>query len=182
MEGLKKERKHVKCAITRTQTWFENNVDRENNVHAFIVRLESLNEAFSKYNELQDKIEDLDEDMLEVENRLEIEDKCFSLLAQIRSQIDKLTKNVKSSVVPNQGSVLSPEQHFSQLPPLPNQFESDPIHRQRVKLPDISIPPFTGEISQWTSFMELFSALILNDSSLTNIQKFIYLKSYLLAN
>lgn len=84
--------------------------------------------------------------------------------------------NVHAGVVPNQGSVVSPERQF---PPFPNQFESEPIHRQRVKLPEISIPPFTGEISQWTSFMELFSALILNDSSLTSIQKFIYLKSYL---
>lgn len=88
MEVLKKERKHVKCAITRIQTWFENNVSKEQSVHAFIVRLESLNEAFSKYNELQNKIEDLDEDMLEVENRLDIEDKCFNLLAQIRSHIE----------------------------------------------------------------------------------------------
>lgn len=43
----------------------------------------------------------------------------------------------------------------------------------------MSIPPFYAEISQWTSFFELFSALTLNDNSLTKIQNIIDLKSYI---
>jgi len=48
-----------------------------------------------------------------------------------------------------------------------------------VKLPIISIPTFSGNITDWTSFIELFTALIVEDDGLSNIEKFMYLKTYL---
>lgn len=62
-----------------------------------------------------------------------------------------------------------------------SQLSHSPPHsiKQNVKLPVISIPTFSEQISQWTSFIEIFNALILNYSSLSKIEKFMYLKSYL---
>lgn len=48
-----------------------------------------------------------------------------------------------------------------------------------VKLPQINIKPFKGDTAEWTPFIQIFTALIVNNPSLTDIQKFIYLKSFL---
>lgn len=49
----------------------------------------------------------------------------------------------------------------------------------KVKRLQLNIPPFAGDITQWNAFYELFKNLIENDQALTEIEKFIYLKSYL---
>lgn len=49
-----------------------------------------------------------------------------------------------------------------------------------VKLPEISVPKFTGRYLEWTSFRDLFTSLIHNNSKLDNVQKLHYLKSHLL--
>lgn len=41
------------------------------------------------------------------------------------------------------------------------------------------INPFSGDFSEWNSFYELFENLIIKNSCLSDVQKFVYLKSYL---
>uniref|UniRef100_A0A6P7GAH9 Uncharacterized protein LOC114339688 n=1 Tax=Diabrotica virgifera virgifera TaxID=50390 RepID=A0A6P7GAH9_DIAVI len=48
-----------------------------------------------------------------------------------------------------------------------------------VRLPDIKISQFSGHIRDFQSFIELFDALIVKNETLTDIQKLVYLKSYL---
>ncbi|XP_072948468.1 uncharacterized protein [Epargyreus clarus] len=48
-----------------------------------------------------------------------------------------------------------------------------------VKLPKIDLPKFSGHYSEWSSFQDLFSSLIISNSSLSNVQKLHYLKSSL---
>ncbi|XP_063929879.1 uncharacterized protein LOC135142140 [Zophobas morio] len=49
----------------------------------------------------------------------------------------------------------------------------------RVKLPKIDLPKFSGDVTEWGSFFDTFSSLIGNNESLTESQKFHYLKSSL---
>lgn len=42
-----------------------------------------------------------------------------------------------------------------------------------------NINPFYGNPSDWASFFQLFTALIIDNASLVNVQRFIYLKSFL---
>lgn len=49
----------------------------------------------------------------------------------------------------------------------------------KTKLPAIEIPSFTGNYSDWTSFYDLFKSLIHNNTELSKIQKYHYLKSNL---
>lgn len=46
-----------------------------------------------------------------------------------------------------------------------------------VKLAPLEIPNFTGIYSEWSAFHDIFCALVLQNSSLTDIQKFFYLRS-----
>lgn len=48
-----------------------------------------------------------------------------------------------------------------------------------VKLPKITIPIFSGDYSEWTSFRDLFMSLIHNNPNLDNVQKLHYLKAHL---
>lgn len=49
----------------------------------------------------------------------------------------------------------------------------------RHKLPQISVPTFTGKYSDFKPFINLFDALIDKDNSLEGVQKLFYLRSFL---
>jgi len=49
----------------------------------------------------------------------------------------------------------------------------------KVKLPEIKINKFNGDIKQFTAFIDIYNALIHNNASLSNIEKFTHLHSYL---
>jgi hypothetical protein len=51
--------------------------------------------------------------------------------------------------------------------------------QQAVKLPTISIPTFEGDYEHWLEFRDTFMSLIHNSNSISDIQKFHYLKSSL---
>ena len=49
----------------------------------------------------------------------------------------------------------------------------------RVKLPKLTIQPYSGDLVDWTSFWDSFEASIHKSTSLSEIEKFSYLKSLL---
>ncbi|CAG7821478.1 unnamed protein product [Allacma fusca] len=49
----------------------------------------------------------------------------------------------------------------------------------KVKLPDLEVPSFSGELENWNSFHDLFVAAVHNRSHLPDSQKLQYLKSSL---
>ena len=51
--------------------------------------------------------------------------------------------------------------------------------RKTVKLPSIEIPKFSGELTEWPTFLDLFEAVIDTCSDLDDVQKFTYLRGYL---
>ena len=48
-----------------------------------------------------------------------------------------------------------------------------------VPLPKIDIPVFGGQIDEWPNFKALFDSLVHNNNSISPVEKFQYLKSYL---
>lgn len=50
---------------------------------------------------------------------------------------------------------------------------------ERVRLPKIEIPKFDGDMKKWPTFFDMFRTLIHECSSLSNIERFQYLISYL---
>lgn len=51
--------------------------------------------------------------------------------------------------------------------------------RSMVKLPPISIPTFDGDYNHWLEFKDIFTALVHDNDTLTNIQRFYYLRASL---
>lgn len=49
------------------------------------------------------------------------------------------------------------------------------VGRQGVRLPDLSVPKFTGDTTKWLQFIETFTSLVDRDATLSNTAKFQYL-------
>ena len=57
-----------------------------------------------------------------------------------------------------------------------------PSNLNNAKLPKLSIPTFTGNILQWLEFYELFKINIDDNKTLSNVEKFSYLRSLVKGN
>lgn len=164
MDALKSTRKLAKASLTRITNWLSKNNDSESDINAFKVREEHLNKAFILYSSTQDQIEQLDINNIDTEDRLDFESKYFDALAEFKNCIEFLSP--LNSLTGSQPTTVQKHQ-----PTTPT--------KQKVKLPEINIPTFSGNISKWESFFQLFSALIIDSKDLTNIERFIYLKTFL---
>jgi hypothetical protein len=48
-----------------------------------------------------------------------------------------------------------------------------------IKLPPIALPSFNGDHCQWLNYKDTFEALIINNTALSNVQRFHYLTASL---
>lgn len=67
-----------------------------------------------------------------------------------------------------------------QTPPTPaSHILSTQSHASSIRLPQISLPTFSGDYESWSAFHDMFVSLIHTNPSLTDVQKLHYLKSNL---
>lgn len=130
------------------------------NVTLFEVREETLVQMYGKFCELQDDLETLDPE--QAVQRLDIEERYYSLKSDLK-QIIKVRQALSESK--NVNIQHSPSQQMER--------------KKNVMLPKLSIPIFSGELAEWTAFWNLFTALVMNNSEIQNVEKFIHLKSLL---
>lgn len=64
---------------------------------------------------------------------------------------------------------------FKLITPSSNVNKGD--EQTAVRLPNISVPKFSGNYAEWVSFRDLFTSLIHSNLSIDNVQKLHYLKS-----
>ena len=154
LEALVKTRGYYKGKISRIINWYNANVNTEKDYMEFEVRINSLTQAFECFENTQMQIENIDPAKKDEDG---VEDKYFSCLAKLKRRV----------------LALSPTQDV--------QRQVTPVARSapNVNLPQLNIPQFNGDITKWNAFYQLFETLIIDNQSLTSIQKLIYLKSYL---
>ncbi|KYN29940.1 hypothetical protein ALC57_00610 [Trachymyrmex cornetzi] len=63
-----------------------------------------------------------------------------------------------------------------------SQNSNTPVFFHHARLPRIDIPKFNGSPSEWLSFKDLFSSLILANPTLTSVEKLQYLKTSLIGS
>lgn len=163
IEKVIKNRKVAVATITRIEIYLKNNEKTVLHKYDYEHRLEMIKEAFDKFCVAQDEIEDLNDDEDVIGNRMEIEDKYFSLLTRLKILIDKASQDSSN-----------PLQHISS-----NSTVNQWANSSNSKLPEISIEKFTGLQQNWVSFYEMFKAIVLNRDDLPEVQKLIYLRSSL---
>lgn len=162
MDALIRKKGHCKGRLTKIMNWLKIK-DNLDDIEKLTTRKTVLKEILQTFNSIQEEIlllqsetdpmQDLDEE--------DIEGLILDAISLINTHI-KILQDLEQ--VPNKPK-------FPQQPTVLPQIN--------FKLPDISIKPFSGVSSEWQSFYDLFEKLIINNCQLDNLQKLIYLKSYL---
>ncbi|XP_055522593.1 uncharacterized protein LOC129716781 [Wyeomyia smithii] len=145
-------------------------------------------------------------DELQIDVRLAMVEEALNKFYTVRRKIEVLTDSDDLSEVTVAGKEIRLETHFNENstalwefenlyceikaklmsfkpnrqeldPPELNKTVTAPAPMSRVKLPDIKLPTFSGNLMQWITFRDSFRSLIHNNKSLSAIDKFTYLRA-----
>ncbi|XP_055590154.1 uncharacterized protein LOC129742298 [Uranotaenia lowii] len=163
--------KVLQTKLKGLQTSFNNiehyvqNFPESVSVHQILVRLEKLEELWDKVSETSCEIESHDEFLSDVEvftkERSDFENRFFEVKAflierqreQFNSTVDEISMRHSDSVLPAAG--------------------------EHVRLPQIKLQTFNGNVDDWLSFRDLFTSLIHLKHDLPEVEKLHYLKGCL---
>ena len=164
----KKVRGGHRASATKMVRKAEDFLAEEEPNHSQLARIRlSLQEKLSVLKELDSEVVDLVKEE-EVANEIEQAD------TYMEDMYDAIAKLEQLSLKPSSAATTSSAASTSE--PLPSR---DSASESRVKLPKLTIQPFKGELTTWTTFWDSFEVAIHKNRSLSNIEKFNYLRSML---
>ena len=126
--------------------------------------MEHLATLWTDFNKTQAELESIDEAGVEQQfkNRTEFESSYYKVKGFLLS-VNK---------VPASPCLPTGSQGTGHFPP----------SRSHVRLPDVKLPVFNGNMDSWLNFHDLFLSLVHSSADLSNIQKFYYLRSSLVGD
>lgn len=151
---LRRKRGHIKSTITSAIKALDTWQDEPNNEDYFLLKVldDNMTKAFDKFDDLQDLIEDLDETETAARHEMQA---AFNMT---KARINKILHIAMNGA--------------NQLNQRPNTVNAQPS----TALPTIPLPTFDGSIENWTSFLNVFSSLI-DEESIPDVRKLQYLRS-----
>lgn len=158
---LKKQRGSLKRRLTLFEKYiskYENVTLSERQQAELSLRMESVTNVLTSFNRIQDKIEQLIDEVeldKQVEYREAFEDQYFSIMAIAKCLTDVAKVSGKCD----------------NLQSMPN--------KSSIKLPQIILPSFDGSYDHWLEYKNSYLSMIHKRTDLDSIQKFHYLKSSL---
>ncbi|XP_039447066.1 uncharacterized protein LOC120426374 [Culex pipiens pallens] len=148
------------------------------------IRLDTLEEAMRKFFKVRRKIEamidDEDEDQVVGESKEARKKRLADLMVQREMEYNNALRNVEERyfVVKARLVALRPVK----VEPTPGADLNETCFDRsisRIKLPDIKLPNFSGELKDWIPFRDTYKSLIHSNMQLPDIDKFTYLRSAL---
>lgn len=156
---LRRRRATIQGSCTRIRTFAEAVTSLTPSILAQLEeRRSKLNNFWSDYETVQTELESLDES--EASHRAIFEDTFYALSAKMR----ELT-------------VHEPVFRDGASSPSAVNTSSAPESIARVRLPKINLPTFREKYDEWYPFFDTFQALIHSNTTLSDIQKFQYLRA-----
>lgn len=167
------KRSHIKASVTRLKTFIESFDVQQGSRHDVTERKTKLTELWNHFDIVQSRIEILehadpsitDKESLinqQVLQRANFETPYFNLMSRYNSVLEHYDRQADQS-----------------LPTLQNDTYNLAVNTQsRVKLPKMELPIFAGSYD-WYSFQDTFEKLIHTNESLSDIERFHYLRSSL---
>lgn len=149
----------IKAKLTRFKNVLEEDLEIEN----LKLRLKNIKPLLDEFEDIIIKLEEYEE---VDRNRLEQEGELFEL-----EYYTLLTKGIKKVEALSAPARAESNTECSNI-------ESD-NNNNILKLPNIQLPKFNGKYEKWNSFFEIFKAIIHDNQSLTDTQKFYYLQGTL---
>lgn len=161
----------LKGRVTKFRNYFDR-LDKQRltnaNIKILLERLSRIEPIWDEYTVIQTELElkkELDEDeKIEVE---EFEDSFFELVGDVKSVIEEYEQNLE------QNRQRSDTSEASGVGSVTGSLINN---NNMLRLPPIEIPRFDGDYSSWQEFRDAFCGLVDNNPSLTNYQKFYYLR------
>jgi len=157
---LIKLRAVAKSSIKRMQTFVETGDRKLIDVQ---VRFDELPTIYSKFETAQSELE-LSDDIDYSVNRQQFEAQCFEVKANFIEILHPVMDPLSRSSTPR----CSGSGHSNQTP----WSHTSSTH---IRLPTIALPTFEGDTCSWLHFRYAFEAFIVNNTTLSNVQKFHYL-------
>ncbi|XP_045540282.1 uncharacterized protein LOC123722438 [Papilio machaon] len=163
LDNLKVQRSSIKGKLTRIYNYIQN-YDLTNNIYEIKARQSEVDRIFQKFDEVQSNIElfDYEDTTRNEQERSSFENKYFSVKARIEELL------CGPIVQPNTSNIYDR---------LSSNTNSD-YRKPRVKLPQLELPKFDGDIRQWPAFKNIFMASV-DNADIPVVNKLQYLKTAL---
>lgn len=164
ISALVNRRGQLKGQLTRFSTYVKElkGIDLEQ----LTIRREKANVVWEDFDQVQTQIEE--ESGMSSENeeyRSEFEELYFKTMASC----DKIIKSISSNRTDGE------QKDIQDNPPHSNTRSVS----SAIKLAALEIPKFSGDYMEWSSYQDIFTALVHNDRMMDDVQKFFYLRSSL---
>lgn len=163
LKALKIKRGHIKAKITNFTKYLDSFVATAQNINQLKTRLTLFEPAWNEFEDIQSKIEALDQPDDSSSERFNFENDFCTVVGNAKTIIESVVLPIASN-----SASLSMSSN-----PTPTN------NSQRVKLPVLSLPKFSGSYDEWLSFRDRFNSSINHDDSLADVDKFQYLLSSL---
>lgn len=155
--ALKKQRTIIKASCTRIKTYVESVTAVNPTVIAQIEERKSKLEYYwSEYNTVQTQLEIQDE--AEGDDRAAFEEAFYAVSAKIRELLRPSGPLCATAISPSTISEVSDAAN-------------------RIRLPKLNLPSFSGRYDEWFPFYDTFASVIHSNASVSRVQKFQYLKA-----
>ncbi|XP_018564512.1 uncharacterized protein LOC108905924 [Anoplophora glabripennis] len=166
IKTLKLKRETLKSQLDRFDKYFNSIQDvNEQSVAQMQLRLEKLEPSFEEFNVIQTQIEILTQDksdevpLSEYVERNSFEENFFEVITNAKLVVSNFRE--KKRIKSREG------------------IEKENNEQTQVKLPIIKLPTFGGVCNQWLEFRDAFTALVHDNKTISDIQKYYYMKSAL---
>lgn len=158
ISALKRKRATVKASCTRIRTYVDPITDVTPEIISNLEeRKEKLSLQWTDYNKIQFELDSLCEE--ESDDREAFETMFFELTATLRRMINSTSST--HTATPERYSVTTANHNSS----------------NQIRLPKLNLPKFSRKYEDWFPFDDTFNVVINSNETLSDIQKFQYLKS-----
>lgn len=174
LAALVSRRGVIKGQITRILSYTQG---ERNNLEVSQIknRKNRLKELFESFDEIQSSIEEENGLTEEGETyRAEIEELYYNTMANCEKIIKEMEppENTNHAHI-NRETFNNSVNNSNQVPSINSSLTPS------VKLAALKIPKFTGSYEEWATFSDIFTALVHENDTISDIQKFFYLRSSL---
>ena len=175
---LKSERDSIVARINLFGTFlddYDSNVNQDKPAQ-FKFQYLKLVKVFEKFDQLCDELDVLDNSDASKSKRFEIENAYFQVIGRAQQKF-KLGQKDNNTEPPVGLTKNSAPQSPIENQTLNNQETGNSLSSaKKVKLPQISLPTFNGNLENWLSFKDSFNSLIHERTDLSDTDKLTYSK------
>ncbi|KAH1027866.1 hypothetical protein HUJ05_001297 [Dendroctonus ponderosae] len=176
IKRIKNAGAQIKRELSRFQTFLSKGETDNHPVELIQVRYDAIKPILEKFNSVQSQFEEL---ILESNPDIFCEEEANNEWEEFEEKYFKQLVLAETILKRSAPSCNAANAHC-QAPagnPIPTGWNT--LQHVAAKLPQLSLPEFSGVYSDWHRFRDMFLAIVHNNSGLSNVQRFYYLEAAL---